>query len=210
MGILFGKKKPPSRVTQQDKVVLQLKQQRDKLKQYQRRIEIALNLDREIAKNLLAKGQKERAKLLLKKKRFQEQLLLKTDGQLQNLEQLTHDIEFATVELQVVEGLKLGSEALKKVNDALNIANIEQIMEDTREGIEKQQEISAMISGSLTEEDEEAVDAELAAIISEQMPDVPEEQNEELILPEVPSTPIEGKTKAKKEKKLEEPIALEA
>ncbi|KAJ8958381.1 hypothetical protein NQ317_001994 [Molorchus minor] len=47
-----------------------------------------------------------RAKLLLKKKRYQEQLLLKTDAQLENLEKLTHDIEFAQVEVQVVEGLK--------------------------------------------------------------------------------------------------------
>lgn len=55
------------------------------------------------------------------------------------MEQLTHDIEFAQIELQVVEGLKIGSEALKKVNDALNIADIEKIMDDTREGLEKQQ-----------------------------------------------------------------------
>lgn len=80
-----------------------------------------------------------RAKLLLRKKRFQEQLLTKTDGQLTNLEQLTHDIEFAQVELQVVEGLKVGNEALKKVNDALNIEDIEKILDETREGIEKQE-----------------------------------------------------------------------
>lgn len=76
--------------------------------------------------------------MLLKKKRFQEQLLFKTDGQLENLEKLTHDIEFAQVELQVVQGLKIGNEALKKVNDALNIEDIENILDETREGIEKQ------------------------------------------------------------------------
>lgn len=76
--------------------------------------------------------------MLLKKKRFQEQLLIKTDAQLDNLEKLTHDIEFAQVELQVVEGLKKGNEALKKVNDALNIEDIENILEDTRESIDKQ------------------------------------------------------------------------
>ncbi|KAL3272388.1 hypothetical protein HHI36_013865 [Cryptolaemus montrouzieri] len=209
--VLYLERKTPSRVTQQDRVVLQLKQQRDKLKQYQRRIEIALNLDRELAKSLLAKGQKDRAKLLLKKKRFQEQLLVKTDGQLQNLEQLTHDIEFAQVELQVVEGLKEGSEALKKVNDALNIADIEKIMDETREGKEKQDEINAIISGNLTEEDEEAVDEELAAIISEQMPVLPEDDiTVEPELPEVPTTPIKETRTKKKEKKVEEPIALEA
>lgn len=79
-----------------------------------------------------------RAKLLLKKKRFQEQLLIKTDGQLENLEKLAHDLEFAQVEFQVVQGLKLGNEALKKVNDSLNIDDIENMLEETREGIEKQ------------------------------------------------------------------------
>lgn len=207
MGIIFGKKKPASRVTEQDKAVLQLKQQRDKLKQYQRRIEISLNLDRELAKNLLSKGQKERAKLLLKKKRYQEQLLIRTEGQLENLERLTHDIEFAQVELQVVEGLKNGSEALKQVNNALNIMDIEKIMEDTREGVEKQQEISDLLSGNLTEEDETAVEEEYAALITENMPEVPSE-----IISEPEEYEKEGKReKAKKPKReLEEPIALEA
>lgn len=65
-------------------------------------------------------------------------MLLKADGQLENLDKLTHDIEFAQVELQVVQGLKVGNEALKKVNDALNIEDIESILDETREGIEKQ------------------------------------------------------------------------
>lgn len=42
-----------------------------------------------------------RAKLLLKKKKYQEQLLERTDAQLENLEKMTQDIEFAQVETQV-------------------------------------------------------------------------------------------------------------
>lgn len=79
-----------------------------------------------------------RAKLLLRKKRYQEQLLAQTDGQLENLEQMTHDIEFAQIEVQVVNGLKRGNEALKKVNEVLNMEDIEQLLEETKEGIEKQ------------------------------------------------------------------------
>lgn len=102
MGGLFGKhKKPVSRVTEQDKAVLQLKQQRDKLKQYQKRIEINLERDRQLAKKLLNEGKRDKAKLLLKKKRYQEQLLQNTDAQLEKLEQLTHDLEFAQIEIQV-------------------------------------------------------------------------------------------------------------
>lgn len=102
MGSLFGKhKKPVSRVTEQDKAILQLKQQRDKLKQYQKRIEVNLERDRQLAKKLLDDGKRERAKLLLKKKKYQEKLLQNTDNQLEKLEQLTHDLEFAVVEVQV-------------------------------------------------------------------------------------------------------------
>ncbi|XP_015838517.1 charged multivesicular body protein 6-B isoform X1 [Tribolium castaneum] len=218
MGIIFGKKKPVSRITQQDKAVLQLKQQRDKLKQYQKRIELSLASDRELAKKLLNKGQKERAKLLLRKKRFQESLLQKTDNQLDNLERLTHDIEFAQVEVEVVNGLKQGNEALKKVNEALNIEDIEKILEETREGVEKQEEINALLSGGLTEEDEAAVEDELAEIIGQSLPNVPEDKPE--IISEVPESPIKGKRKLKisnnfltnleKKKRREEPVALEA
>jgi charged multivesicular body protein 6 len=192
MGIIFGKKKPASRITQQDKAVLQLKQQRDKLKLYQRRIELSLESDRELAKKLLNKGQKERAKLLLRKKRYQESILQKTDNQLENMEKLTHDIEFAQVELQVINGLKQGNEALKKVNESLNIEDIEKILDETREGVEKQEEINALLMGGLTEEDETAVEDELAEMISQSLPSVPSEEPEQMEGVEVPESPVKG------------------
>ncbi|KAL1497245.1 hypothetical protein ABEB36_008237 [Hypothenemus hampei] len=209
MGIIFGKKKPASRVTAQDKAVLQLKQQRDKLRQYQKRIELTLASDRVLAKKLLGKGQKDRALLLLKKKRYQEQLLLKTEGQLENLEKLTHDIEFTQIELQVFEGLKQGNEALKKVNDAMNIADIERILDETREAKEKQDEISSLLSGVLTQEDEDAVENELAEILKEQMPEVPTEN----VIGDGEAVSDEEKepvTKEKKSAKKAERVALEA
>lgn len=83
MGALFGKsskKTAPSRITDHDKAVLvcryinlcvdchfiksfgytqQLKQQRDRLKQYQKRIELQLENDRLLAKKCLQQGRKE-------------------------------------------------------------------------------------------------------------------------------------------------------
>ncbi|XP_047995344.1 charged multivesicular body protein 6-A [Leguminivora glycinivorella] len=204
MGGLFGKhKKPVSRVTEQDKAVLQLKQQRDKLKQYQKKIEINLDKDRQLAKRLLGEGKREKAKSLLKKKRYQEQLLQNTDAQLEQLEQLTHDLEFAQIEVQVLDGLKTGNVALKSIHDVLNIDEIEKIMDETKEGIEKQREIDELISGQLTEEDEEAVEAELEAIldVSDQLPDVPKEK-----LPDIE----EEAEKPRKAKEAPSKIAMEA
>ncbi|CAB3224349.1 unnamed protein product [Arctia plantaginis] len=206
MGSLFGKpKKPVSRVTEQDKAVLQLKQQRDKLKQYQKKIELNLEKDRQLAKKLLTEGKRDRAKLLLKKKKYQENLLQNTDNQLEQLEQLTHDLEFAQIEIQVLDGLKTGNVALKKVHDVLNIDEIEKILDETKEGIDKQREIDDLISGQLTEEDEEAVEAELEAIldVKDQLPEVPNDN-----LPE--TTDEERVREKKKVKQSPNKIALQA
>jgi len=206
MGNIFGKeKKPASRITEQDKAVLELKKQRDKLKQYQKRIELVLEKDRQLAKKLLSDGKKDRAKLLLRKKKYQEGLLEKTDGQLDNLETLVHDLEFAQVEKQIVDGLKVGNEALKKANEMFSIEEIEQIMDDTAEAIEKQKQIDDLLSGQLTQEDEDDVLKELDDLVAA------DENISEL--PEVPSTeptPIAVKEKPVKEKQQSKKVALEA
>lgn len=215
MGAIFGKQKVKSRVTEQDRAILQLKQQRDKLKVYQKRILSTLDRDTEIARKLLRDGKKDRARLILRKKKYQEQLLITTDGQLENLEKLTQDLEFAVVETQVLDGLRIGNEALKKANAVFSIDEIEQIMDETREGVEKQKEIDEMISGALTDQDEEDVLAELDSIIKEQTketePSTTDDQDMEE-LPEVPSEEPEDGAEKKKAKlsKPREKVAVEA
>ena len=127
MGTLFSKKKE-SRITEQDHAILGLKKQRDQLKQYQKRINRDLEKEKELAKKLLKEGKKDRAKLLLRKKKFQEGLLDKTDAQLDQLERMVHDIEFATVQKQVIDGLRNGNEALEKANAMFSIDEIEDIL----------------------------------------------------------------------------------
>ena len=84
-----------------------------------------------------------------------------------------------------MDGLKVGNEALKKANEMFSIEEIEQIMEDTAEAIEKQQEIDALLSGQLSSEDENEVleeldqlcnlEAEEENVTAQQLPDVPTE-----------------------------------
>ena len=92
MGTIFSKKEK-SRITEQDHAILGLKKQRDQIKQYQKRINRDLEKERELAKKLLKEGKKDRAKLLLRKKKFLEGVLDKTDAQLDQLERMVHDIE---------------------------------------------------------------------------------------------------------------------
>lgn len=99
---------------------------------------------------------------------------------------MVHDLEFAQVELRVVDGLKVGNAALKKLHDLLSIDEIEKIMDETKEGIEKQKEIDDILSGELTENDETEIEAELdvllAAEIAEKAPNV----TKDIILLEIP------------------------
>uniref|UniRef100_A0A8C1I1D2 Charged multivesicular body protein 6b n=2 Tax=Cyprinus carpio TaxID=7962 RepID=A0A8C1I1D2_CYPCA len=210
MGNLFGKKKA-TRVTEQDRAVLgsvlmqtdkstpkQLKQQRDKLKQYQKKITLQMEKERQLAKQLLNDGKKEKALLLLKKKRYQNQLLDKTENQISNLERMVQDIEFAQIEMKVFEGLKVGNDCLKKMHEMLSLEEVERIMDETHDSIEYQKQIDEMLAGSLTQEDEDAVLAELEAITQGEadleLPEVPGEE-----LPEVPEQePVREKERVKK------------
>lgn len=57
-------------------------------KQSYTQIQRVLDREHEIAKEQLGAGNKDRAILALRKRKYQESLLAKTDGQLENLEQL--------------------------------------------------------------------------------------------------------------------------
>lgn len=76
--------------------------------------------------------------MLLKKKRYLESLLDKTDQQQDNLLQMVDNIEFAQVELKVVEGLKTGNKCLEELHKIMSLENVEDIMADTQEAIEYQ------------------------------------------------------------------------
>uniref|UniRef100_G1N3F0 Uncharacterized protein n=1 Tax=Meleagris gallopavo TaxID=9103 RepID=G1N3F0_MELGA len=174
----------PNRAKEQGRLTRQqLKQQRDKLRQYQKRISLGLERERELARQLLKDGKKEKALLLLKKKRYQEQLLDKTDNQISNLERMVQDIEFTQIEMKVIEGLKIGNECLNKMHQVMSIEEVERIIGETQDAVEYQRQIDEILAGSLTEEDEDAILEELNIITQEQLelPDVPSEP-----LPEEP------------------------
>ncbi|KAF2979445.1 hypothetical protein EK904_004434, partial [Melospiza melodia maxima] len=136
-----------------------------------------------------------KAMLLLKKKRYQEQLLDKTENQISNLERMVQDIEFTQIEMKVIEGLKIGNECLNKMHQVMSIEEVERIIGETQDAVEYQRQIDELLAGSLTEEDEDAILEELNAITQEQLelPEVPSEPLPEKI-PEV--SPIKNRPKA--------------
>jgi len=160
----MGGKQSLPKITAQDKAILDLKLQRDKLRQYQKKIQAILDREHAIAKAHLAAGQKDRAAIALRRRKYQQGLLLKTDSQLENLEQLVSTIEFSLVEVSVLHGLKQGNDVLKEIHKELNVESVEKLLDETTEAREYQREIGDMLSNNLTLDEEDAVQAELRAL----------------------------------------------
>ncbi|ORX43769.1 Snf7-domain-containing protein [Piromyces finnis] len=206
--------KPKSKkITSQDKAILDLKIQRDKLTQYQKKIQVVLDREYEIAKINLKNGDKKKALLALKKRKYQEQLIEKIDTQLMNVEELvnnyknvemTRSIEYAVVEKDIIDKLKIGNETLTKLNNEMSIEKVEDLMNETAEAVAYQNEISELLSGAFTVEDEEAIEDELNQLIEEEINNkLPEVPNTKLPKVEVEEEPESEKEEVKAERKPE-------
>lgn len=142
-----------------------MKNQRDKLHQYQKRITLITSRETAIARECLARGDKSKALLALRRKKFQETLLAKTDSQLETLEQLTSNVEFAQVQKDVVYGLQQGTNVLKQIHAEMGgIEHVEKLMGESEDARAYQKEISEMLGGQMSNQDEDEVEDELEAM----------------------------------------------
>eukprot|EP00003_Mantamonas_plastica_P023075 TRINITY_DN405_c0_g1_i1.p3 TRINITY_DN405_c0_g1~~TRINITY_DN405_c0_g1_i1.p3 ORF type:complete len:200 (-),score=93.90 TRINITY_DN405_c0_g1_i1:819-1418(-) len=134
----------------------------------------------EIAKELLANGEREKALLVLRKKKWQEGLVEKTMGNLLNVETMIDNVTFATIEKTVFESLSAGNETLKTLQAEMSLEEAEKLMMDTEDAAEFQRELEEILGGELTADDEKAIEEEFAEIMREElegeMPEVPTEE----------------------------------
>lgn len=145
-----------------------MKTQRDKLHQYQQRITIITTRETAIARECLARGDNPKALLALRRKKFQESLLAKTDKQLETLEQLTSNVEFALVQQDVLFGLRQGTSVLKQIQAEMGgVENVEKLMGENEEARAYQLEISEMLGGQMSNQDEDEVEDELEVMRGE-------------------------------------------
>ncbi|KZM25482.1 Vacuolar protein sorting-associated protein 20 [Ascochyta rabiei] len=179
----MGNSGSSNKISAQDKAILDMKNQRDKLRQYQKRITVLTDREKAIAKECLAKGDTNRAKLALRRKKYQEGLIQKTDAQLAQLEQLTSDVEFALVQKDVLYGLQQGTAVLKEIHREMGgIENVEKLLGENAEARAYQEEISELLANKMSNQDEDEVEDELEALEQEvngdTLPDAPIKQPE--------------------------------
>eukprot|EP00727_Mastigamoeba_balamuthi_P011498 m51a1_g6971 hypothetical protein (218) ;mRNA; f:103746-104630 len=159
-----GGKGKKNKVTAHDKAVLDLKVQRDRLIQYQKKVGVVIWRELQIAKELNAAGKRSQALIALKKRKYQQKLLERSEQQLTTVQQMVDDVEFAQMEAQVFEGLRKGNEVLAALNKEMSVEQIEDLMAETQEAAAYQREIDQAMSGLLSPEDQADVDEELAAL----------------------------------------------
>lgn len=150
------------------RAILDMKNQRDKLHQYQHRITAITTRETAVARECLLRGDKPKALLALRRKKYQETLFAKTDAQLETLEQLTSNVEFALVQKDVVYGLQQGTNVLKQIHAEMGgIEQVEKLMGESEDARAYQREVSEMLGGQMSNQDEDEVEDELEALQGE-------------------------------------------
>ncbi|OQO11987.1 hypothetical protein B0A48_02626 [Cryoendolithus antarcticus] len=210
----MGNSSSTNKVSAQDKAILDMKVQRDKLHQYQKRIKVVTDRETDIARECLRANQKDKALLALRRKKYQETLLAKTDQQLAQLQALTSDVEFALVQKDVVFGLQQGTAVLKEIHKEMGgLEKVELILEESAEAQAYQKEINEMLGGKMSNEEEDAVEDELEAMEREaaskddvpSLPDAPTRIQEPL--PDAPAADPKQRAQERARRRAQEQIA---
>jgi charged multivesicular body protein 6 len=181
------KKAPPagSGISQVDRAVLDLKNARDRLSKYQKKLELDETRLVERARQAKQKGQTKVALQLLKIKKIKTREVEQVESQLLNVLQMVQTIDSKQNETQVLQAMKTGKDALQKMHEETSVDEVLDLMDQIQEQHEMEREISDILQGvpSLSVEDEAAVEDELEALMqaegmatstaTEQLPEVP-------------------------------------
>ena len=206
MGNLFGK--DTKRISDSDKAVLTLKTQRRKLLTEQKRIEILIQREIEVARELIAQKKQDRALLVLRKKKLQQGRLKHLDAWLAGVETMLGDIEATKGTNQLFSALKQGHIALKGLQQEVTIQDMEKLMEDNAAAKDYQDELSTALGTDPSATEEDDVLAELSAldVHEDDLPDVPQHELPRLVEPAATAN-VQAQTDEQKAQRLEEPLA---
>ena len=191
------KKVPTPAISSTDRAVLDLKNARDRLQRYRKKLELDDARMVAQAKKARDAGKTKQAIGILRLRKYKEAQATNCENQLLNVLQMVETIDSKQNESQVLSALAAGKDTLKLMHEETTVDDVLDLMDEVREGIEVEQEITTILEGvpTLSPEDEEAVAAELEAMQAEmngvsvetkvdQLPVAPSTKLPELKVPE--------------------------
>jgi type I site-specific restriction-modification system R (restriction) subunit len=182
-----AKKPPAGTISSVDRAVLDLKNARDRLSRYKKKLELD---DAKIiarAKREKEAGRTKTALNLLRVRKIKQNEVDVVEGQLLNVLQMVGTIDSKQNEAQVLAALKTGKDSLQKMHEETSVDDVLDLMDQIQEQNQVEQEISDILAGaptSLSVQDEAAVEAELEALIQEQ-----QQQQQQTTTVELPTAP---------------------
>ena len=153
-----------NRVTENDQAILDIKARQRKLRDYEKKLEQQDKEATDKIKELIKEGQKNRAIIHLKKKKFTEAEVAKVQGAQLKLQETMQGIESAQADLQIFEALKEGDKVLKDLHQKVSIEDWEQLYADHQENMDVRQMEIEMFGEALNDDD---LANELDALVAE-------------------------------------------
>lgn len=129
-----------------DQAILDLKITRDKLKKFQKQQERCQDMDLQKARELVRKGNKDRAKIVLKQKKAREIYINNAENMIQGIESQINNIQTKQIEINFIDNIKLANGILKKMNDLMTIDEVERIMDENNEQNDRLNEIQDLLT----------------------------------------------------------------
>jgi len=204
---------PPQQISNVDRATLDLKNARDKLQRYKTKLEQDDARIVERAKKEKADGNTKAALSLLKIRKIKTREVESVEQQLLNVLQMVQTINSKQNEVQVLNAMKEGKDALTKMHKETTVDDVLNLMDEIQEQHELENEINDILqsspAGCLSIEDEADIESELEALIMGQQStasttsESTKEQTEELPvapdtkpLPQAPSKKLPEATSA--------------
>ena len=179
-----NKSKNINDLDQNEKVLLECKMCRDKIKNYIKKCETTASKKRQKAKELLKNKQKDRAKVYLNQSKFHLTQAKVGDGQLKLIEDQINELQKATQLNEIKKVLENGNKVLKQLQSEINIEKWQEIKEDMEGLKEQQDEIGEFLRNNNIDEGEYEKD------VQEEFEKLQKDLENDLNLPEVPKNKV--------------------
>ena len=157
-----------------ESAVLKLKQCRDQIKSFSKRLLDQEDKSRLKAKNFLKAGNKDRAKTALALSKMYKIQSENSNNQLHLIEEQIIQIEATKNQNQIYKALEQGNSVLKKLQNEVKIEDMERINEDMEDNRERHREMNEFFQSNGIDlvENDKAIEDELENILKAQADEI--------------------------------------